>query len=101
MFYSDLEEEESLRWQQETRPHSLAAFLAKSTGASWKDIPTSYLLCEDDLAIPKEAQEGMTQAVRDLGGDIEVTRIKSSHSPFLSCPDTVVEWIRGAAGESV
>jgi hypothetical protein len=79
---------------------SLASFHTKSTDATWKSIPTSYLLCEDDLAIPATGQEAMTKGVKDMGGDIEVTRIKSGHSPFLSKLDETVEWIRRVAGGS-
>lgn len=74
---------------------------AKATAASWKEIPTSYLLCEDDRAIPAAAQEQMANGVREMGGEIEVERINTSHSPFLSQPDVVVEWIRRVAGEKL
>jgi pimeloyl-ACP methyl ester carboxylesterase len=89
------------KWAKELKTHSFGTKKAKSTAASWKEIPTWYLLCEDDKAIPKEAQEAMTQGVKDGGGEIEVTRIKSDHSPFLSHPEEVVKWIRKAAGEEL
>jgi len=79
----------------------MASVQAKATAESWLEIPTHYLLCEDDLAIPAFAQEMMTGMVRDKGGEIEVERIKSSHSPFLSQPYKVVEWLRRVAGEQV
>lgn len=65
------------------------------------EIPSWYLLCEDDLAIPAIAQEMMATGMKEAGGDVQVERIKSSHSPFLSQPDVVVDWIRRAAGESL
>lgn len=72
---------------------------AKTTAASWQTIPTSYLLCEDDLAIPAAAQEGMIKGVEEAGGgEIEVTRIKSGHSPFLSKPDETAAWLQKVAG---
>jgi hypothetical protein len=83
------------------KSHSFATKKAKSTAASWKEIPTWYLLCEDDNAIPAFAQELMTGGAKEMGGDIQVERIKSSHSPFLSQPDTVVNWLRRAAGETL
>lgn len=101
VFYNDLPEPDQQRWLAKTLTHSFATKEAKATDASWKRIPTSYLLCEDDLAIPAPAQEAMTGMVRDMGGDIDVVRIKASHSPFISQPDTTVDWIRGAAGESL
>jgi hypothetical protein len=68
---------------------------------SWKSIPSSYLLCEDDLAVPPSGQEGIIQNARDLGGDVEVTRIKTGHCPFLSMPEETARWVRGVAGEKV
>jgi hypothetical protein len=65
------------------------------------EIPSSYLLCEDDLAFPAFAQEAMTDMVKQKGGEMEVDRIKSGHSPLLSRPDDVVAWIRKVAGEEV
>jgi hypothetical protein len=41
----------------------------------------------------------MVKGVEDMGGKIEVTRIKSGHSPFLSKLEETVEWIRRVAGE--
>ena len=79
----------------------MATFYAPATAASWKEIPTSYLLCEDDLAIPAPGQEAMTSGVKEMGGEIEITRIKVGHSPFLSKPDETVEWIRRVAGEKL
>lgn len=99
--YNDLPEAEQQKWISKIQTHALGTKQAKATGTSWKEFPTSYLLCEDDLAIPMFAQELMTSMVKEQGGEIEIQRLKSSHSPFLSHPDTTVEWIRRAAGEKI
>ncbi|KAF2688409.1 alpha/beta-hydrolase [Lentithecium fluviatile CBS 122367] len=101
VFYNDLSQEQQQEWYAKTKHHTFATKQAKATAASWKEIPTSYLLCEDDLAIPAFAQEAMTGMVRDMGGEIEVERIKSGHSPFLSRPGEVVGWLRRVAGEKI
>jgi hypothetical protein len=41
----------------------------------------------------------MCDAVKEAGGDIEVTRIQAGHSPFLSKIDETVEWIEGVANK--
>jgi predicted esterase len=64
-------------------------------------IPTSYLLCEDDKVVPSQGQEGVIQRASDAGATIEVTRIVSGHSPFLSMVEETVEWVRGVCGEDV
>lgn len=94
-FYNDLPEAEKAHWFALVQPHSLATFYAKATGESWKIVPTRYLLCELDEGIPAVAQEGMTGMVKSMGGEMEVTRIRSGHSPFLSRVDETMEWVRG------
>lgn len=37
----------------------------------------------------------MTARVKELGGEIEVTRFKCGHSPFLSKIAETVEWVEG------
>lgn len=98
-FYNDLPVAEQEAWLAKVRPHAYATMTAKAPAAAWKEIPTSYLVCENDLAIPVFAQEGMTEMARGMGGEVEVTRVKSGHSPFLSIPEEVVRWLRGVAGE--
>lgn len=92
--------------------------VAPATAASWKEIPSSYLLCENDRAIPSAGQEDMVNRAKNAGAEVEVTRIKVSnrreivssymlmnaqagHSPFLSQPDETVKWIRGVCGEKL
>jgi hypothetical protein len=101
VFYSDLVEKEQQYWFAQIQSQALASFYAPATGASWKGIPTSYLLCEEDQCVPPIVQEAMVNGVKEAGGEIEVTRVKSGHSPFLSRVDETVQWIRGVAGEVV
>jgi len=35
----------------------------------------------------------MVAAIREAGGDLSVERMDASHSPFLSKPDEVVDFI--------
>jgi hypothetical protein len=93
--YNDLPFSEQQDWYAKLQSHSYATFWAKTTAATWKTIPTSYFLCEDDLAIPAAGQQHMIDGVKAAGGEIEVTKIKAGHSPFLSKIDETVEWIVG------
>ncbi|KAH7089541.1 Alpha/beta hydrolase fold-1 [Paraphoma chrysanthemicola] len=93
IFYNDLPIAEQQKHFAKIESQTYAVFHDKTKHASWRQIPTSYLLCEDDLAIPSFAQTGMTQAVKDAGAEIEVHRIKAGHSPFLSKVDETVDWI--------
>ncbi|KAL6705374.1 hypothetical protein ACN47E_007023 [Coniothyrium glycines] len=97
IFYNDLPEDEQKYWFDRLQSHNLSGFTTPCTAASWKELPTSYLVCEDDLAIPVSAQDGMIQGARDAGVEVDVTRIKAGHSPFLSKPEETVNWIRKVA----
>ena len=59
---------------------SLTAFRQPLTAAAWRSIPSTYVVCEQDEAIPPFAQEAMA---RRAG---RVVRMAASHSPFLSQP---------------
>ncbi|KAF2264250.1 alpha/beta-hydrolase [Lojkania enalia] len=100
IFYNDLPAEAQQYHMSQLQSHSFGTKKAKSTGACWKEIPSWYLLCEDDQAVPAFAQGLMVDRVKEMGGDVLVERIKSGHSPFLSQPDYVVDWIRRATGEN-
>jgi hypothetical protein len=52
-----------------------------------------YIFAEEDRAIPLSAQEAMA----GLLGDHPQFRCRSSHSPFLSMPDTLAEACEMAA----
>lgn len=71
---------------------------SKMTYPAWKDVPSTYLICEKDNAIPVERQEAMSS---QKGGKFTVVRCEEGHSPFLSRPELVARVIRKAAGETV
>jgi len=56
--------------------------------------PTTYVICEQDHAVPPEAQEAMA-ATAD-----HVERLPSSHSPLLSMPERVAHVLDTAATAS-
>jgi pimeloyl-ACP methyl ester carboxylesterase len=59
---------------------ALAAFEQPLTSAAWHTVPSTYVVCEHDAAIPVVAQEMMARNAD------RVLRMRSSHSPFLSRP---------------
>ena len=73
-------------------------FESKPTYAAWKHIPCTYLVCENDQAVPLAAQEAM---IKQEGARFDVVRCKADHSPFLSMPDFTAEVVRKAAGENL
>jgi pimeloyl-ACP methyl ester carboxylesterase len=69
---------------------SVSAIATPLGQAAWKELPSTYVICERDAALPPPAQEAMSARAGT------VHRLESSHSPFLSRPDDVAEIVRGA-----
>ncbi|MFC4943544.1 alpha/beta hydrolase [Pseudonocardia sp. GCM10023141] len=70
------------------RHQGLAAFAQPQTAAAWHDIPSTYVVCEQDNAIPAVAQEAMAKR------SDRVVRMDTSHSPFLTRPAELAAIIR-------
>jgi pimeloyl-ACP methyl ester carboxylesterase len=56
--------------------------------AAWRELPSTYIVCEQDQAIPVFAQEAMS-ARADT-----VLRLDAGHSPFLSQPAELAAVLR-------
>lgn len=69
---------------------SISSIGAPSTAPS-PSHPSSYFICEQDNAVPPEAQEAMA------GAADHVYRLPSSHSPMLSMPQRLAEAIASVA----
>lgn len=61
-------------------------------------IPSTYLICEKDNAIPLSAQEGMVKAAQNAGADFTSEKFDTGHSPFLVKPKETAEFLMRAAG---
>ncbi|ETI24703.1 hypothetical protein G647_04072 [Cladophialophora carrionii CBS 160.54] len=98
-FYNDVKEPE--KYVNMLKPHSYRTFASKVTYAGWRHVPSTYLLCEKDEAIPIHAQKGMVEAAQQAGADMKVETVSASHSPFMSMAEEMARSIRRAAGETV
>ncbi|KAI8717741.1 AB hydrolase-1 domain-containing protein [Fusarium sp. LHS14.1] len=97
--------EESL--YHDLSPEALKAAIAELTGFSvhpttvtveneaWRHAKVAYLRCDQDRAIHWKTQQALIDRLVNEGVEVEVTRCNASHSPFLSQPQTVVDWIQG------
>lgn len=65
----------------------------------WRHVPVFYLVCTKDNGIAEAQQDAIIANVRAQGGVVHASRVGSGHSPFLSRPDSVVEWIKRIAQE--
>jgi len=96
IFYNDIPKEKAGECIANLQHQSVKSFSSPQTYAAWKYIPSTYLICEDDMAIPAVAQEAMAT---QPGANMTIERLKASHSPFLSKPKETADVIRRAAGE--
>ncbi|KAI0474810.1 Alpha/beta hydrolase fold-1 [Xylaria cf. heliscus] len=96
-FYNDLPLDEAKEWCGKLLNHSQRAFEEPMDFcANEIKIPMTYLICENDKAIPIQNQEYMVAAIPAM----KTRRCTAGHSPFLSRPDFTAECIIEAAQEA-
>jgi pimeloyl-ACP methyl ester carboxylesterase len=94
IFYADVDEALARDAIMRLGHQSLVAFGQQVTRAAWRTIPSTYIVCEHDMAVPVAAQETMA---RRAG---RVLRISASHSPFLSRPAQLAGILRAEIATS-
>lgn len=87
VFYNEFSPEVTATAVTALRTQSLASFMQPVTAVAWREIPSTYVVCTNDQAIPLFAQEHMAARCRD------VRRMASDHSPFLSHVEELAELI--------
>ncbi|TGZ81611.1 hypothetical protein EX30DRAFT_330744 [Ascodesmis nigricans] len=95
IFYHDLSAVEQTYWISRLRHHSKRAYEVKvgPNGEGWKEVPSMYVFCEDDRALPRVVQGIWKDS---MGPGVATFSINSSHSPFISKPGKVREAIAAA-----
>ncbi|KIX94637.1 uncharacterized protein Z520_09683 [Fonsecaea multimorphosa CBS 102226] len=103
-FYHDIDDPKLLQeLVSNLRPQSYGPYFSKSTYAAWRDVHSTYVMCQEDQALPFEVQRTMVANVKKVlaesGGRIEmqVHTLDSSHSPFLSRPKELGDIVRSVA----
>ena len=81
VFYGDCPPEAAQAAADRLVPQSLASFAMPQTTTPWRTLPSTYVVCTQDKALPPPAQEAMSARAGT------VVRLDRSHSPFLSAPD--------------
>lgn len=89
VFYGDVSQDLIDAAVPRLTTQTLSSFAAPQNRAAWEDIQSTYLICDEDRALPPPAQEAMSQAATN------VITLHSSHSPFLSQPEKMAEILAG------
>jgi pimeloyl-ACP methyl ester carboxylesterase len=88
VFFNDCTPEVARTAAAALEPHRKDAFSQELRSAAWQSLPSTYVVCERDNAIPPAAQEHMATHADT------VSHLDASHSPFLSRPHDVTAIIQ-------
>jgi pimeloyl-ACP methyl ester carboxylesterase len=88
VFYNGVDPELTAQAVPRLHLQSTSALTQPLSRAAWAELPSTYVVCEQDQAIPVVAQEAMS-ARADT-----VVRLDSGHSPFLSQPAELAAVLR-------
>jgi pimeloyl-ACP methyl ester carboxylesterase len=90
VFYADCPPAVAERAAAALVPQRRDVFVQELRAAAWQTVPSTYVICERDNAVPSALQERMS------GRAGAVSRLDSGHSPFLSRPGEVTAIIQKA-----
>jgi pimeloyl-ACP methyl ester carboxylesterase len=94
VFFNDLDATIAANAVSQLGYQSYSSMRQPLTETAWKTIPSTYIVCEADNAVPVAAQELMAKRSND------VYRLNTSHSPFLSQPAALARFIRRSLADA-
>ena len=75
-------------------PQRMANLGEAVTRAPWRSVPSTYAICTDDQAVHPGLQQILTARASAS------VSWPTDHSPFLSCPDAVVDLVATIAHDA-
>jgi pimeloyl-ACP methyl ester carboxylesterase len=91
VFFADCDDAD-VEWAlSKLGPQPAASFQQPIDAAAWRSVPSTYVVCAGDRAIPPWLQHAFAQRAT------ETVVFPTSHSPFLSRPDLLVDLLDGLA----
>jgi pimeloyl-ACP methyl ester carboxylesterase len=91
VWYGDCTDEDVAFCAARLRPHPMGSNPMIVARAAWRDVPSTYVICEHDGSITVDYMRAAAQ----LSGDS--VSWPTSHSPFLSRPELVINLLREIA----
>ena len=86
LFYNDCEPDVREWAKRMLRPQASAAQLEPLARPAWRRVPSTYVVCANDMALPAAVQRSLFASRAT-----EVIELQASHSPFLSQPEAVAD----------
>jgi pimeloyl-ACP methyl ester carboxylesterase len=93
VFYGDCDSAVQLWAKSQLRPQSAATAVEPVPQPAWRNIPSTYVICANDMAIPVALQRNVFAPRAS-----QVLELQASHSPFLSQPEAVANLLAQGAG---
>ncbi len=90
-FYKDCPPEAIEHALARLRPLGTRCMSTRASGAAWREIDSTYVVCTEDQAIHVALQQEMARRAR------HVVTWETSHSPFVSRPDLMADLLGGLA----
>jgi pimeloyl-ACP methyl ester carboxylesterase len=92
VFYGDCDAL-TVEWARgQIRPQSGTPFDEPVPHPAWRKIPSTYVVCANDMAMPVEVQRNVF-----VPRATETIELQASHSPFLSQPGAVADLLQARA----
>lgn len=85
LFFADCDPDDAAKARDRLCPQSMAELRGIATHGEWQRLPSTYVVCTDDLAVPPTLQRALAQRCT------HTFEWPTSHSPFLSRPQLVAD----------
>ncbi|KAF7943227.1 hypothetical protein EAE96_011161 [Botrytis aclada] len=66
IFYNDISRDKAQKYVEMLKEHSYKTFYSPVTAEPWRHIPSTYVVCENDKALPKEAQLRLIRGAQEI-----------------------------------
>lgn len=96
-FYNDLTPDAAKSSAAKLVVHPTSASWTDVTREAFKEIPVTYLLCENDQALMLEVQKMTCGRIEALGVKVDYKICAAGHSPFLSMPEQLAKIVNKVA----
>jgi pimeloyl-ACP methyl ester carboxylesterase len=92
LFFGDCDDDTVAEALTRATPQPLLAFGQPVRRVAWREVPSTFVVCTEDRAIPAAKQRAhAAKATRTI-------ELSCGHHPFLSQPKTLAQVIADAAG---